>query len=45
MTKNEFGVWETYIPPKANGECAIPHDSMIKVGFFPAPTCGFPLFF
>ena len=30
MTKNEYGVWEITVPPK-NGECAIPHDSKIKV--------------
>ncbi|KAL1411404.1 alpha-1,4-glucan branching enzyme [Vanrija albida] len=31
MTKNEFGVWEVYVPPTAQGECAIPHDSMVKI--------------
>nr|WVH01980.1 1,4-alpha-glucan-branching enzyme [Naematelia aurantialba] len=31
MTKSAFGVWECYVPPKAPGVCAIPHDSMIKI--------------
>lgn len=31
MTKNEFGVWECYVPPTAPGVCAIPHDSMLKI--------------
>jgi len=31
MTKNSFGVWECYVPPKSPGVCAIPHDSMIKI--------------
>ncbi|EJT48281.1 1,4-alpha-glucan branching enzyme [Trichosporon asahii var. asahii CBS 2479] len=31
MTKNEFGVWECYVPPTADGKCAIPHDSMVKI--------------
>lgn len=31
MKKDEFGVWEITIPPKAPGVCAIPHDSKIKV--------------
>lgn len=31
MTKNEYGVWEITIPPTSTGECAIPHDSKIKV--------------
>lgn len=31
MTKNPYGVWECYVPPKSPGVCAIPHDSMIKI--------------
>ena len=31
MKKDNFGVWEITIPPKSNGEPAIPHDSKIKV--------------
>lgn len=31
MKKNEFGVWECYVPPTADGKCAIPHDSMLKI--------------
>lgn len=31
MTKDSFGVWECYVPPKSSGVCAIPHDSMIKI--------------
>ena len=31
MTKNEFGIWEIIVPPTATGECAIPHDSKVKV--------------
>ncbi|KAH9943289.1 glycoside hydrolase [Epithele typhae] len=30
MTRNQYGVWEITIPSK-NGECAIPHDSKIKI--------------
>jgi 1,4-alpha-glucan branching enzyme len=30
MQKNQFGVFEVTIPNK-NGECAIPHDSKLKV--------------
>ncbi len=32
MTVDSFGVWECVVPAKQNGECAIGHDSMIKVG-------------
>lgn len=31
MKKNEFGVWEITVPPTETGECAIPHDSKLKV--------------
>lgn len=31
MTKGEFGVFEIIIPPLSPGQCAIPHDSKIKV--------------
>jgi 1,4-alpha-glucan branching enzyme len=31
LTKNQYGVWEITIPPKAPGVCAIPHDSKLKV--------------
>jgi len=31
MKKNEFGVWECYVPPKAPGVPAIPHDSKLKI--------------
>lgn len=31
MTKSAYGVWECYVPPKAPGQCAIPHDSMVKI--------------
>lgn len=31
MTKNAFGVWECYVPPRSPGVCAIPHDSMVKI--------------
>ena len=41
MTKNEYGVWEITIPPTPEGECAIPHDSKLKVctkrSFMPTP--------
>ncbi|TFK83116.1 glycoside hydrolase family 13 protein [Polyporus arcularius HHB13444] len=30
MTKDQFGVWEITLPPK-DGQCAIPHDSKIKI--------------
>ncbi|ORY00939.1 glycogen branching enzyme [Basidiobolus meristosporus CBS 931.73] len=31
MTKDEFGVWETFVPNKSDGTVAIPHDSKIKI--------------
>jgi len=31
MTKNQYGVWEITLPPKAPGEPAIPHDSKVKI--------------
>ena len=31
MKKDQYGVWEIVIPPKADGSAAIPHDSKIKV--------------
>lgn len=31
MVKDQYGVWEITIPPTATGECAIPHDSKVKV--------------
>ncbi|KAH6915121.1 1,4-alpha-glucan branching enzyme [Coprinopsis sp. MPI-PUGE-AT-0042] len=31
MTKNDFGVWEITVPALASGECAIPHDSKVKI--------------
>ncbi|KIJ69977.1 glycoside hydrolase family 13 protein [Hydnomerulius pinastri MD-312] len=31
MTKNEYGIWEITLPPKAPGEPAIPHDSKLKI--------------
>ena len=31
MQKSEYGIWECYVPPKAPGVCAIPHDSMVKI--------------
>lgn len=31
MKVNDFGVWEISIPPLPSGQCAIPHDSKIKV--------------
>ncbi|EKM79850.1 hypothetical protein AGABI1DRAFT_72509 [Agaricus bisporus var. burnettii JB137-S8] len=31
MRVNDFGVWEISIPPLPSGQCAIPHDSKIKV--------------
>lgn len=31
MTKSKYGVWECYVPPSSSGQCAIPHDSMVKI--------------
>ncbi|KAG6335105.1 hypothetical protein ID866_3974 [Astraeus odoratus] len=31
MSKNDYGVWEIEVPPKAPGQPAIPHDSKLKV--------------
>ncbi|KAJ3933157.1 MAG: glycoside hydrolase family 13 protein [Lentinula lateritia] len=31
MKKNDFGVWEITIAPTSVGQCAIPHDSKIKI--------------
>ena len=31
MTKNQYGVWEITVPATPTGECAIPHDSKVKV--------------
>ncbi|KAJ7639073.1 glycoside hydrolase family 13 protein [Roridomyces roridus] len=31
MKKDSFGVWEITLPPTSSGECAIPHDSKIKI--------------
>ena len=31
MTKNQYGVWEITLPPKAPGEPAVVHDSKVKV--------------
>ncbi|KAF7355537.1 1,4-alpha-glucan branching enzyme [Mycena sanguinolenta] len=36
MKKNDFGVWETTIPPSSTGACAIPHDSKIKISMITA---------
>ncbi|KAI0747309.1 glycoside hydrolase superfamily [Irpex lacteus] len=33
MTKNEFGIWEITVPPTPDGQCAIPHDSKVKISF------------
>lgn len=33
MTVNAYGVWEVTVPGKENGECAIPHNSKVKVSF------------
>jgi hypothetical protein len=33
MEKDQYGVWEIAVPPKAGGEVAIPHNSQIKVSF------------
>lgn len=30
MTKDPYGVFECYVP-SVNGQCAIPHDSMVKI--------------
>ena len=35
MKKDQYGVWEITIPPQ-DGQCAIPHDSKIKVGHSPS---------
>ncbi|KAF5393004.1 hypothetical protein D9757_001315 [Collybiopsis confluens] len=31
MKKDKYGVWEITVPPTSSGECAIPHDSKIKI--------------
>lgn len=31
MTRNQYGIWEITLPPKAPGEPTIPHDSKLKV--------------
>jgi len=31
MSKNQYGVFEIVVPPKADGQAAIPHNSKIKV--------------
>lgn len=31
MDRDQYGVWVISVPPKSPGECAIPHDSKIKV--------------
>lgn len=31
MSKNQYGIWEIALPPKAPGEPAIPHESKVKV--------------
>uniref|UniRef100_A0ABL6WPK7 Glycoside hydrolase family 13 N-terminal domain-containing protein n=1 Tax=Cannabis sativa TaxID=3483 RepID=A0ABL6WPK7_CANSA len=33
MMRNEFGVWEIFLPNNADGSPAIPHGSRVKVGF------------
>ncbi|KAI0089081.1 glycoside hydrolase superfamily [Irpex rosettiformis] len=33
MTKNQYGVWEITVPPTQDGQCAIPHDSKVKISF------------
>ncbi|KAJ9121505.1 alpha-1,4-glucan branching enzyme [Naganishia vaughanmartiniae] len=33
MERDQYGVWSCYVRPTANGKCAIPHDSMVKVTF------------
>ncbi|EIW82082.1 glycoside hydrolase family 13 protein [Coniophora puteana RWD-64-598 SS2] len=37
MTKNQYGVWEVVIPPKAPGVCAIEHNSKVKISLI-SPT-------
>ncbi|KAI0796919.1 glycoside hydrolase superfamily [Abortiporus biennis] len=31
MVRDDFGVWSITVPPTATGECAIPHDSKLKI--------------
>jgi len=31
MEKDEYGVWSITVPPTADGKCAIPHDSKVKI--------------
>lgn len=31
MEKDKYGVWSVTVLPTALGECAIPHDSKLKV--------------
>ncbi|KAK9723834.1 hypothetical protein RND81_05G028700 [Saponaria officinalis] len=31
MTRNEFGVWEIFLPNNADGSAAIPHGSRVKI--------------
>ena len=31
MTRREYGVWEVSLPPKEDGQPAIPHNSKVKV--------------
>jgi len=31
MTRDAFGVWEVTVPADAKGECAIPHNSKVKI--------------
>ncbi|KAK0526512.1 alpha-1,4-glucan branching enzyme [Tilletia horrida] len=31
MTKDKFGVWTITVPPAADGSCAIPHESKLKI--------------
>lgn len=31
MTRDDYGVWEITVPALPQGECAIPHDSKVKV--------------
>lgn len=33
MARDAFGVWRCTVPARADGTCAIPHDSMVKVSF------------
>ncbi|KAJ9095208.1 alpha-1,4-glucan branching enzyme [Naganishia cerealis] len=33
MERDQYGVWRCYVPPRADGGCAIAHDSMVKVTF------------